>query len=158
MIFNSADDLNKYACFLSDPQRKRIGRFILGLSKQLEFSDDEIKILEEKAEKLNLFNEILYQTATLNNLGIQFEKNNELDKAIEAYEKNILIGYTATHSFTRLMIIYRKLKKYDEEIRVIKTGMAVMSSKYPEICEEWSMRLIKTISLHAKKHKLPIKK
>lgn len=70
---------------------------------------------------------IIAECATANNLGIQYEKEGNIDAAIEVYEKNILLDYPATHSYERLMVIYRKLNKYDKEIRIIEKAISVFS-------------------------------
>lgn len=71
--------------------------------------------------------ERLFRTAARNNAGIQLEKDGKTDEAIAVYEDNIKDGYPAYHSFQRLMIIYRKRKEYDNEIRVIQRGIEVFA-------------------------------
>ncbi len=86
------------------------------------------------------------KTAELNNKGIAFEKAGKITEAIDVYEKNLLIGYLARHSYTRLMIIYHKEKRYDDEIRVIETAIAAFSKesvRYSKNIEKWNERLIK---------------
>lgn len=70
---------------------------------------------------------IISECATANNLGIQYEKEGNIDAAIEVYEKNILLDYPATHSYERLMLLYRKQKEYRNEIRVIERAISVFS-------------------------------
>ena len=73
--------------------------------------------------------DLINKVAELNNLGIAFEKRGELDGAIGCYEKNIKLRYPATHSYERLMTLYRRLKKPDEEVRVIKIAIEVFESE-----------------------------
>jgi tetratricopeptide (TPR) repeat protein len=48
------------------------------------------------------------------------EKRNDVKSAIEAYEKMLVEEYEGREPYERLMILYRKLKWKDEEIRIIK--------------------------------------
>lgn len=69
----------------------------------------------------------LYDTARLNNEGIALEKEGRIEEAIKVYEQNIQIGYPATHSYERLMMLYRKRKDYGDEIRVARLAIDVFS-------------------------------
>ena len=60
-----------------------------------------------------------------NLIGIELEKANEVDKAIELYEMNLKQGFDGSHPYTRLAVIYRRRKQYDEEIRVIEKAIKV---------------------------------
>lgn len=87
--------------------------------------------LDDQFEKLRKENEQFYMRISTivhrNNLGISLEKEGMTEKAIEQYELNVKDGYPATHSFDRLMVIYRRTKCYKEEIRVIKRAIDVFS-------------------------------
>lgn len=103
--------------------------------------------LDEMEKKYFAYNErekLLSDCANLNNKGIAFEKSGDINSAIKVYEQNIASDnpYPATHSFDRLMILYRKQKDYNNEIRIIEKAIKVFPSfkKYKE-------RLIKTKSL-----------
>ncbi|BAX80981.1 hypothetical protein [Labilibaculum antarcticum] len=48
------------------------------------------------------------------------EKRNDVKSAIEAYEKMLVEEYEGREPYERLIILYRKLKWKDEEIRVIQ--------------------------------------
>lgn len=65
------------------------------------------------------------RTAELNNIGIAAEKEGRIEDAIAAYEENIAIGYTAFHSYDRLITIYRKLGRKEDERRVVVRKMEV---------------------------------
>lgn len=72
----------------------------------------------------------LTRTATLNNRGIAYEKDGKIDLAISTYEKNIEGDCCpATHSFDRLMVLYRRQKDYDNEIRVILKAIDVFTEE-----------------------------
>lgn len=64
-------------------------------------------------------------TASLNNEGIELEKNGKEDEAIIVYEKNVSRRCTATHSYDRLLVIYRKRKDVDNELRIAKLASAI---------------------------------
>lgn len=103
-------------------------------------------LLKEWDEKLAEYKNIgskLQQTADNNNKGIAFEKEGNITSAIEVYEENLKIGYPATHSYIRLMILYRKEKKYEDEIRVIKKAIDLFSSdvRYSKDIIKWQDRL-----------------
>lgn len=87
----------------------------------------------------------LHQTTINNNEGIAFEKQGDIASAIEVYEKNLEIGYPASHSYDRLMIIYHREKRYKDEVRVIKKAIEVFSSdtKYNKDITKWQERLNK---------------
>lgn len=71
--------------------------------------------------------ERLASVAGRNTDGIQLEKEGRVEEAIALYENNIADGYPATHSFDRLMKIYRKQKDYENEVRVIRRAIEVFS-------------------------------
>ncbi len=122
-----AEFLKKYTRVLSHEQFNRIEDVSLGITEPITFSDEEIANLDSSLKELNAFNEKLNSTAERNNKGIVFETKGNIDDAIKIYEENIEVGYTAIHSFARLMVIYRKLKKYDDEIRVINKAIEIFT-------------------------------
>lgn len=96
---------------------------------------------------MGVFDEILEECAKLNNLGIQYEKEGNIDAAIEVYEENLLLNYPATHSYERLMILYRKRGEYLKEVAVIEKAIGLFAdenkrraevaiSKYPSMATE----------------------
>lgn len=100
-------------------------------------------ILKEKndSEKLS---RTLSETANNNNIGIAFEKSGDIDSAIEAYERNLDIAYPALHSYERLMVLYRKEKRYDDEIRVIEKAINDFPIKsHKTYIDKWKDRLTK---------------
>lgn len=115
-----------------------------GNGDEVEVSDEDyeeaMSVLAERQRK----DELLFRTVSRNNKGIELESNGDIDGAIKVYEENISEGYPATHSFKRLMILYRKRKEYDKEIRVILRAMDVLSN------EDLSKRLAKAKELQNK--------
>lgn len=105
------------------------------------------RLAEQKAEQkaMNL-------CANRNSKGQEYEKAGKISLAIRTYEKNIEGDecYPALHSFERLMIIYRKQKRYDDEIRVIDRAINVLCPRYPDLLEKYQKRKLKAESLLAK--------
>lgn len=94
----------------------------------------------------------LEKTCRLNNIGIACEKKGDIQGAINAYEECATIGYEAEHCYTRLRIIYRRLKDYDSMARIIR--------RYAEVYrmgENWAREQIERYSLkqRAIKESLP---
>ena len=121
--------LNKYMKVLDLKDSLDLMEYSLKGHKYIEISEDEIKKLDILLQKKKEQEKRLFKTAALNNKGIAFEKSGNIDKAIKCYEENLLIGYPARHSFDRLMIIYRKLKDYDNELRVIEKAIQIVKEQ-----------------------------
>ena len=81
----------------------------------------------KKSENTRLEN--LDITASLNNKGIALEKKGRIEDAIRIYEQCISHKYPATHSFNRLMILYRKKKDFEKELMVINSAIDVFMSE-----------------------------
>ena len=110
-----------------------------------------IEELEKKKEKHEAFERKLTQCARLNNRGIAYEKEGKIDLAINTYEENISGDcYAACHSFDRLMILYRKAKDYDNEIRVINKAIDVLCERHPDLRTKYESRLTKSELLKEK--------
>lgn len=60
----------------------------------------------------------------------QAELDGDAEGAIALYEQNIKTGYPDQASFDRLMVLYRKQKKYKDELRVINRGIKVFTEDY----------------------------
>lgn len=60
--------------------------------------------------------------------GIQFEREGQIDKAIELYEANIMENFEGNYPYDRLAIIYRKRDRIDDEIRVLEKAIWVFES------------------------------
>lgn len=63
------------------------------------------------------------------------EANNELEKAAKIYEKAVRAAPHEEHPYNRLMIIYRKLTWYEEELKIIKKGIAVFEELHQKRTE-----------------------
>ena len=72
-------------------------------------------------------------------------ENSNLNKAIKEYEKYVTEGQPKDAPYKRLCIIYRKNNDYDNEIRVIKRAIEVLSDKKPGKEEYFQKRLDKMV-------------
>lgn len=106
--------------------------------------------LEERLAKRKATNKALKLCASRNNKGREYEKAGKIKQAISIYEKNIEGDcYPATHSFERLMVLYRKMKDYENEKRVIERALVVFVDD-EVLYSKYSERLIKVRALYAK--------
>ena len=64
--------------------------------------------------------------------GSEFEKNGNLEKAIELYEENVEEGFKGNHPYDRLATIYKNQNDLENEIRVLEKAIVV----YEEITIE----------------------
>lgn len=103
-----------------------IGDAIYQGCKYIEIPKHRLDDMERRLSE-HLSNEkALSHCVWLNNKGSEFEKEGKLRAAIHCYEQNIQPGcYPATHSFERLMIIYRKQNDYENEKRVVLRAIEV---------------------------------
>ncbi len=86
---------------------------------------ETLKQKQEKEFKEIAQQEVLNENSRLIKLGIDLEKEGMINEAIAVYEKVIIPQLPATHPYDRLMILYRKKKDYDNEIRIVKIAISV---------------------------------
>jgi hypothetical protein len=67
------------------------------------------------------------EEAANNQSAAEAEASGDIERAISLYEKNIKKGLADSFPFDRLCVIYRKQKRYKDELRVIDKGIAVFS-------------------------------
>jgi hypothetical protein len=63
------------------------------------------------------------------------EESSELEKAAKIYERAIKTEPYKERPYDRLMIIYRKLTWYEEELKIIKKGIAAFEELYQKKSE-----------------------
>jgi tetratricopeptide (TPR) repeat protein len=73
--------------------------------------------------------------AERNKSAMEAEEQGELDQAISLYEQNIKEPVADQFAYNRLMILYRKLKAYKEELRVIKKGIQVFKEQGKQVLQ-----------------------
>ena len=89
----------------------------------------------------------------------QAETNNELESAAELYQKALKNDALQEEVYDRLMIIYRKLKRYKDELRIIEAGIKAYENFYKpktkgakgKKIEEISLALLRSTGLADKK-------
>ena len=69
----------------------------------------------------------LSQPVTNNLNGITAEKEDDTEEAIALYEQNVAARFDGDHPYKRLAIIYRKQKRYDDEVSVLEAAVDVFS-------------------------------
>lgn len=110
-------------------------------------SKKDIEYIIGKQNALLKNERALRSIASINMKGKELEKEGHIEEAIKLYEENLTLGYPATYSYERLMVLYRKLKDIENEKRVIKLAIRVFLAenerrarkcleKYPEREEE----------------------
>lgn len=107
------------------------------------------KALEEKNRQNEIEKELVL-TAQLNNEGIRLEKEGKEEEAICVYEKNIIRKCTARHSYDRLLVLYKKRKDSNNELRIAK----IASSIFPQELK-YKTRFENLIDRENKGHTLP---
>lgn len=96
------------------------------------YSKDKWEKALAEREKLNLLDQLIFSTARLNNKGIELEKAGDFQSAIKVYEENVKlyednvdIGFLANHQYDRLIILYHKLKDYENEKRILNKAVVL---------------------------------
>lgn len=67
--------------------------------------------------------------------GKEAEENNELEKAAKIYERAIKSEPHEEQPYNRLMIIYRKLTRYEDELDAIKKGIKAFEDLFQKKSE-----------------------
>lgn len=117
-----------------------------GTDKYIDLPKLQLDTMEEKRIAYIKHERSIHRTTMLNDKGIELEKRGEIQEAIKIYEQNISYeDCNATHSYDRLMILYRKQKDYINEIRIVKKAIL----KFPTITR-YEDRLRKVESLISK--------
>ncbi len=73
--------------------------------------------------------------------GRELEKQGDIEGAIKLYERNVADNADVPFPYNRLVIIYRKQKRLDDEIRVLEK--AIEAYKELEQNKNWKEQLIK---------------
>lgn len=96
-------------------------------------------------DKYTLYKVKLPKANDLNSRGLELEKSGSLSDAIDVYEQNIVPdAYLTRLPYDRLSVLYRKLKDYDNEIRVLTLAFERTGDK------SYQARLMKARQLKSK--------
>ncbi len=106
----------------------------------IKVSSKSLALWRKKYESYNYkYNVLLPKCVNNNNLGISYEKQGDIESAIEVYEKNVLPdSYPAQHAYDRLLVLYRKQKDYENEKRICKLAISIFKTekKYKDRLEK----------------------
>lgn len=151
MIVNIESFLKEFRGVAPKELFGKMTRAILNGETELEISDEEYNNIKALHDEQEARNKALSRCARLNNEGMGYEKEGRTDDAIRCYEQNIGEGvYQAAHSYDRLMVIYRKRKDYDNEVRVIDEALKHLCPIYDALIEKYEKRKQKVISLKSR--------
>ncbi|WP_433752300.1 hypothetical protein [Paenibacillus amylolyticus] len=64
-----------------------------------------------------------------NLIGKGYEKEGQIDKAIELYEENVNEGFEGNFPYDRLCIIYNRMKRYADGIRVLERAVNIFENE-----------------------------
>ncbi|MDR1004599.1 MAG: hypothetical protein LBL97_06310 [Prevotellaceae bacterium] len=118
------------------------------LDKGLTYIDIPLDTLQRIYKKYKDYQSLVDEQdrcAELNNFGMAAERVGNIEDAIRIYEKNIILTRVfATHSFDRLLVIYRRMEDYVNEKRVCKAAISKFGKKtqYKQLAEKYRKRLI----------------
>jgi lipopolysaccharide biosynthesis regulator YciM len=84
-----------------------------------------IETTEERVRRWARQESVLANARELDRAGL-------LDDATRLYEQLVTEGYEHAQVYLRLAVIYRKAKRYDDEIRVMKRGLQVWQEQSSE--------------------------
>lgn len=82
----------------------------------------------EQVEQMIAYERNLQKVASNNLSGKELEKSSDIQGAIALYEENVATLYPAIHAYERLMVLYHRLKDYDNEKRVIEIAIQVFEA------------------------------
>ena len=143
--------MKKYFSVMPEDMFFNLSKRQLNGENKIRFSQFYIEKLDERLAIIKAEKKKLNQCAARNAKGKEYEKAGKIKQAITTYEKNIEGDcYPACHSFDRLMIIYRKLKDYENEVRVIERAFDVLCPRYPDLRVKYQERLSKAKDLQLK--------
>ncbi len=76
----------------------------------------------------------LFESGMVNNnlRGSKLEKEGDVDGAIQLYEYNVAHRFSGNHPYDRLSIIYRRQKRYEDEVRVLEMAVDVFTNDVPD--------------------------
>ena len=147
----SYDDIKKYNDIMDGDLSSE---YFIAYLKGQKYFNVGIMLIDKWEKDLMEYNKeinALTDTARNNNKGIGYEKKGMIQEAISTYEENIEIGYPALHSYERLIILYRKEKRYNDEIRIIEKAINDFPLKtHKEYIIKWKIRLEKAEKLRNK--------
>ncbi len=62
----------------------------------------------------------------LNQTGMAYEAKGDIENAILYYEKSVAAGFDGSHPYSRLGVLYRKQRKFQDEIRICDAAIKML--------------------------------
>ncbi|HEX2920902.1 MAG TPA: hypothetical protein VHO50_07050 [Bacteroidales bacterium] len=145
--------LERYMCVMDSDIFIEMSTARLNGHTYMEIDKNKLVAMEKKLTEHLAYENKLSECASLNNQGVDYEKAGNITQAIKTYESNIKEGcYPASHSFDRLMILYRKAKDYNSELRVIDRAIEIIGERNPALIKKYQDRKEKVFLLMNKKN------
>ncbi len=66
---------------------------------------------------------------------LEYQRNGEIDKAIQLYEMNVQLKDEAPASYNRLITIYSRRKDIENELRILKAYLNIATKRANEASE-----------------------
>jgi hypothetical protein len=124
------------------------------------FSLASSRVLDEVLYKKEEWETAFSVVSSLQNEGILSEKSKDVDSAVGFYERCVFYGEASTllrindymYSIERLAVLYRKQKRFSDEIRVVSLGLSHRhdANVYDSPFARLEKRLAKAIMLNEK--------
>jgi hypothetical protein len=146
-IFMPRKQLKKYEDVMDDDF---LADFLAAKSRDLiPILPSNLEAMEENLSKKREYERRLKRCICFEKKGIAYEKDGEINLAVEAYARNLFSGFPSPYSYNRLMVIYRRSKMYEDEIWVIERALEVFEgeSNYKNDVAKWQKRLEKAKKL-----------
>lgn len=115
-----------------------------GALRHADLEEAELQILQIEKETEFLEQQM---TARRNQEGKDLEKRGLVKEAIEAYEKLVVRMADTPFTYRRLAILYRKLKSFDNEIRILQAALRNIPNSNRKHYDWFKARLLKVEGL-----------
>lgn len=86
-------------------------------------NEDENKIIDNFHKQAKKTFKLVEEGYKSNCKAMSYEKEKDIPNAIKYYEESISYNFDGNHPYDRLAILYRKVKDYDNEIRVLNKAI-----------------------------------
>lgn len=79
---------------------------------------------------------------------IEYERQGEIDKAIELYEQNVDENFDGTHPYERLSELYLSQGKQEDLLRILEKALMVFEGAHYSDCHHKHMQFEKFKQMH----------
>jgi len=133
--------MQKYLSVIPPSIYRPLEILFLGGGPPVVIKEKDLDQMQQELADKTFQMDLLSKTTSLNNKGSELERNGNIGAAIESYEECIKLQYPARFSYERLMVLYRKAKQYDDEMRVIDIAIQLFSI---ENCRRYKIAVANT--------------